>query len=360
MPLELVYIPAAFFLSVAGVALVLRLSHRYAWYDHVNERKIHTGSIPRLGGLGFASVSILAVLVAAFTRENSARLLPVAAGMALVLGAGIADDFRPLAPRIKLLIQIAAASCVIISGYTFRRFVFMDQETFFPVWIRYPLTFLWIAGLTNAVNFIDGVDGLAGGVAFLSALFFARIFMILTGGPVVFLYFCLAAATAGFLVFNAPIPRAKIFMGDGGSQFLGFSLAVLPLARDGNDAVSLPFLYSAALLVIPMLDIVAAIWRRVRDGKRVDSPDQAHIHHKLLNLGCTAVTVDLVIWTLHLAVGFLVYASIQLRGIPSLALLGAAYTSAAAFFVTVHFLNRRAIRRQTGEYSVPKENRNAS
>ncbi|MDR1106797.1 MAG: undecaprenyl/decaprenyl-phosphate alpha-N-acetylglucosaminyl 1-phosphate transferase [Treponema sp.] len=360
MPLELLYVPSAFFLSAAGVALVLGLSRKYAWYDHVNERKIHTGSIPRLGGLGFASVFILAVLVTAFTREHSTRLLPVAAGMALVLGAGIADDFKPLAPRVKLLIQIAAASCIVISGYTFRRFAFMEQEAFFPAWVRYPLTFLWIVGLTNAVNFIDGVDGLAGGVAFFSALFFARIFAVLSGGPAVSLYLCLAAVIAGFLIFNAPVPGAKIFMGDGGSQFLGFSLAVLPLVEGGRGSVPLPFLYCAALLVIPLLDTVSAIWRRIRDGKRIDSPDQAHIHHKLLSMGLSAASVDLVIWALHLAVGFLVYASIRIGGIPSLALLGAAYALAGAFFISVHFLNRRGRRLREGTYPEPKKDRNAS
>lgn len=356
MPLELIYIPASFVLSAVFVSLILRLSHKHAWYDHIDERKIHTGSIPRLGGLGFASAFILTSLFIVFIHKDSLRLLPIIAGMGLVLGAGIADDFKPLAPRPKLAIQIAAALCVIIPGYTFRRFLFMAPEVFFPVWIQYPLTLLWIVGLTNAVNFIDGVDGLAGGVAFLSALFFARVFTVLTGGPVVFLSLSLAAAVAGFLVFNAPIPGAKIFMGDGGSLFLGFTLAVLPLAGNGGQyPAALPLLYSAALLLVPILDIVSAVWRRIRDGRRIDSPDQGHIHHKLLNLGFTAVTIDLTIWGLQIAVGLLVYLSVSLRGFLSLALLGAAYALAGAFFITVHFLNRQAIKRQMGKYSAEEK-----
>jgi UDP-GlcNAc:undecaprenyl-phosphate GlcNAc-1-phosphate transferase len=353
---EMILIPAAFVLSAAGVALLLRLSHKFKWYDQIDERKIHRGSIPRLGGLGFALSFILTALVLAFLRKNGFRFFPCIIGMCLTLGSGVIDDFRPLRPLVKLIIQIIAALCVVVPGYMFSRFFytadfgrFLPGGFVFPAGLQFPLTFFWIVGITNAVNFLDGVDGLAGGLAVLAALFFALIFNASSGGFVFLLYLCLAAAVLGFLDFNAPLPKAKIFMGDGGSQFLGFTLAVLPLIGNGGAPAALPLLYSSALLLIPILDTVAAVWRRVRDRRRIDSPDQAHIHHKLLNLGFSAPAVDACLWGLQIIIGILVYASMRFRSGGSLALLCAAYTVPGAFFILIHFLNRKAVAlRQAG------------
>jgi UDP-GlcNAc:undecaprenyl-phosphate GlcNAc-1-phosphate transferase len=130
-------------------------------------------------------------------------------------------------------------------------------------------------------------------------------------------------------------------MGDGGSQFLGFMLAVLPLLDKGNAGSNLPLPYAAALLMIPILDTIAAVWRRVRDHRRIDSPDRAHIHHKLINLGLKAGGVDAILYTLQIALGALVFISIRTPGVLSLVLLGAAYVIGIGFFTTVHFLNQR-------------------
>jgi UDP-GlcNAc:undecaprenyl-phosphate GlcNAc-1-phosphate transferase len=362
---ELILIPAAFVLSAAGVALLLRLSHKFKWYDQIDERKIHQGSIPRLGGLGFALSFILIALVLALFREKGFRFFPCIIGMCLTLGSGIIDDFRPLRPLIKLIIQIIAALCVVIPGYMFSQFFFTADFGRFlpaghvlPVYLQFFLTLFWIVGITNAVNFIDGVDGLAGGVAVLAALFFALIFNGSSGGFVFLLYLCLAAAVLGFLVFNAPFPRAKIFMGDGGSQFLGFTLAVLPLIGNGGAPAVLPLFYSSALLLIPILDTVAAVWRRVRDRRRIGSPDQGHIHHKLLNLGFSASAVDACLWGLQIIIGILVYVSVHFRNRGSLALLCAAYTVPGAFFILIHFLNRKTMAAKNAGGNFGKEEKN--
>jgi UDP-GlcNAc:undecaprenyl-phosphate GlcNAc-1-phosphate transferase len=242
-----------------------------------------------------------------------------------------------MAPRLKLAIQVLAALCVIIPGYTFRRILYFDNFLL-PVWIQYALTFFWIVGLTNAVNLIDGVDGLAGGFAVLASLSFA---LISAPSPFVLpICFCLAASVCGFLVFNFPFPKAKIFMGDGGSQFLGFTLALLPLVKNSEASPDIPLLYPAALLIIPILDTVAAVWRRLRDKKRIDHPDRFHIHHKLLRIGLPVLGVDLVLWGLQAMTGILVYVSIRFRGPLSFLFLGLAYAAAGFFFVCVHFLNR--------------------
>jgi UDP-GlcNAc:undecaprenyl-phosphate GlcNAc-1-phosphate transferase len=143
-----------------------------------------------------------------------------------------------------------------------------------------------------------------------------------------------------------PFPKAKIFMGDGGSQFLGFTLALLPLLHNGGDGSRIPLFYAAALLSIPIFDTVAAVWRRVRDGRSIYSPDRKHVHHKLINLGLNARRIDGVLYGLQIVLGLLVFKALRVRGVPSLIFLGAAYVVVVGFFITIHFLNRSKIKKQ--------------
>ncbi|QQO08009.1 MraY family glycosyltransferase [Breznakiella homolactica] len=347
----LIVIVSTFVLSVLAVGIVLWLSKKNAWYDKVDGRKIHTGNIPRLGGVGFASAFII---VAFFITIHAAepyfglRFLPVSAGMIIVLVFGVIDDFRPLKPRNKLLIQCIAALCVIIPGYTFHRLFYSDLGGLSELnWLTYPISFIWIVGITNALNFIDGVDGLAGGISALISITYALIFASFANtGTATMLCAALAAAIAGFLVFNLPIPKARIFMGDGGSQFLGFILAVLPLIDKGNTSSELPLPYAAALLLIPIFDTVSAVWRRVRDGRRIDSPDKAHIHHKLMNIGLNARGVIGVLYGVQIILGVLVFLAIKSSSVMSLVFLGAAYFLAIVFFSCLHYMNRAANRRR--------------
>jgi UDP-GlcNAc:undecaprenyl-phosphate GlcNAc-1-phosphate transferase len=341
---SILMIGGSFLLSLAAVAIILSVSRRMSWYDHVNERKLHTGNIPRLGGVGIAVSFIVFALIINFLSQSSRmglRFIPVLLAFIPILITGISDDFKPMAPRYKLLFQIVAALCVLSPGYVFKRFFFIPEIDFLSSpalsFLRYPLTFLWLVGMTNAVNFIDGVDGLAGGVSLLAALAFG-----LTGSVPLFC-FCLAAAILGFLVFNAPIPKAKIFMGDGGAYFLGFTLALIPLLDTGEESV-LPLPYAAAVLMIPFMDTIAAVWRRVRDGRRIDSPDRSHTHHKLYDLGLSFKKIDAVFFALQMCLGLLVYLAVKTPGYLSLLILLLAYVLGAAFFTAIHFLHRRQLR----------------
>jgi UDP-GlcNAc:undecaprenyl-phosphate GlcNAc-1-phosphate transferase len=349
-----IIIVATFIVSCVIVLRVLVLSHKKSWYDRIDERKIHTGDIPRLGGIGFASAFICVCFGIIFIIPRfSAQLVPGAttrlsflfplAAMILIFISGVFDDFKPMAPRYKLLIQIIAAALVVVPGYTFHSILFVDWGILGDLnWLRYPLTAVWIVGLTNAVNLIDGVDGLAGGVSALAAVFFAVIFSLIPGNSaMVLICLCLGAALAGFLVFNVPFPKAKIFMGDGGAQFLGFVLALLPLINAGEEPVRFPLMYAAALLAIPIFDTFAAIWRRLRDRLRIDEPDKRHIHHKLMNLGLNARGVDGILYALQIALGVLVCLSLRFEGVRSLLILGVAYGVALGFFIAIHFVNQR-------------------
>ncbi|MDR1100335.1 MAG: undecaprenyl/decaprenyl-phosphate alpha-N-acetylglucosaminyl 1-phosphate transferase [Treponema sp.] len=344
----IIFFFVSFVLSSVAVSLVLRLSIKYSWFDHINERKIHSGNIPRLGGIGFAGVFILvALFINFFTGDPSLglRSMPVFVAMILILASGVYDDFRPLSSRYKLAIQIIAALCVIIPDYTFHRLFYFKSGLLSDLnWVRYPLTLFWIVGLTNAINFIDGIDGLAGGLSALAAFTFSMMSFLFSGFCAATLFgLCLTGAICGFLVFNAPFPRAKIFMGDGGSQFLGFTLAVLPLIDKQDSVTTLPLFYAAAVLAIPIFDTVAAVWRRVRDRRRIDSPDKYHVHHKLLKMHLNAQEIDVIIYCFQILLGILVYLAIQAQNWLSLGILGTAYLVILIFFTVIHFVHRRTI-----------------
>jgi UDP-GlcNAc:undecaprenyl-phosphate GlcNAc-1-phosphate transferase len=323
--------------------LILKLSRKNGWFDHTNERKIHNGSISRLGGIGFVvAFSIMAAAICIVTKETESVLsyLSCLFALFLVMVFGAYDDFRPLASRYKLTVQIIAALFVIIPGYIFKRIAYFDFAVL-PEWMGYVITFLWIVGVTNAINLIDGIDGLAGGLSGIIALFLGIIF-ISYSQSLQNILFCTAliGVILGFLVFNAPLPKARIFMGDCGSQSLGFLLALLPLLEKQDGPANLPVPYVAALLMIPIFDTIAAVWRRAREGISIFTPDKCHVHHKLMDLGLSDRGVDIVLYSLQIVLGIVTLISIHLEGLPSLYVLAIAYVIGIGFFAVIHFKNR--------------------
>ena len=346
---------SSFVLSLVLVALVLNISRKRAWFDHHDERKIHTGLVPRLGGIGFAFAFLIVAAATIATDQVPSvgpRFIPVLFALPLVLIFGVVDDFKSLRPRYKLFAQSSAAIIVMAAGFTFHRIDFSAVGVNLDLGLfRYPVTFLWLVGVTNALNFIDGVDGLAGGVSALAALGYAVVFAAAGRDGAAILCVALAAAVGGFLVFNLPVPKAKIFMGDGGSQFLGFTLALLPLLDNGLGQAILPLPFAAAMLLVPIFDTFAAIWRRTRDRRRIDSPDKAHMHHKLMNLGLSAAGVDAVVWSLQIALAALVFVARKNSGLIALAYLLSAYVLAVIFFTTIHYLNRTTVAHKEAKLS---------
>ena len=245
---------------------LLRLSHKKALYDHIDERKVYTEQIPRLGGVGFISahmVVIFTLTVLGFWEEQlSLSFGMVLAAMTLILIFGIWDDLKPLRARYKFGIQVLAAILVSVAGYRFTGISFGISDTYLNLgWFSWPLTILWIVGIINAINLIDGVDGLSGSVSIIILLSYSLVYFYYGNTHAATLSLLLVAAILGFLVFNFPAPQAKIFMGDTGSQFLGFFIALIPLMETpslGYSRISLP--YAAALTLIPIFDTFAAIW----------------------------------------------------------------------------------------------------
>jgi len=308
-------IAAAFALGLNLVAIptILRIAHRFKWYDLPNHRKIHTGLIPRLGGpgmyLSFLCAALLTpILVAlisggAVTVGYHLRFVSLFLGVSLIQAIGLIDDFRPINALLKFFLQLLAAIIVTAGGFLIRSITLPYLGALSLGLFAYPVTVLWLVGISNSVNLIDGMDGLAGGISAFAALSMGIIALIQGAAVTSVLCFALFGAILGFLVFN--FPPAKIFMGDSGSLFLGFCLAVFPLVG-GISKVSAfgTLLVPVTLLTIPILDISTSVIRRLRNKVSIIHPDKEHIHHKLLNMG---LNQRQILWVLY---GFSLYLSV--------------------------------------------------
>jgi len=290
--------------------VIIKLSHRRKWYDIPDNRKIHKGLIPRLGGVCmFSSVVAVSVLVSAVSLLLTGdriffqlRFLAVFAAFAIIHYTGLYDDFFNLRPLPKLVIQCMAGVVVAVGGFTVETVSLPWLGTMSLGLLSYPLTVLWLVGISNALNLMDGMDGLAGGIAAFAAASMGTIALIQGRPTTALLAFILFGSIIGFLVFN--FPPAKIFMGDSGSLFLGFALALLPLMGISKAASFGTLIIPVTLLTVPIIDTLAAIIRRMRQGRSIISPDKDHIHHKLLYMGLDERKILLLIY------GFCLYLSI--------------------------------------------------
>lgn len=341
---------AAFLFDLVCIPALLHLSHRFKWYDSINHRKIHTGNIPRIGGVGIFISFFAGSAVYLFMRGifNGPTIFQgwhhyLAAGVALVLihGVGLLDDFANLRPRYKLYIQILAAVIVISTGSIFRTisFAFFDFELHLGIF-GYPLTLIWIVGMSNAVNLLDGLDGLAGGVSGIAALFFGILFLASGNYTAAVLAFALFGSLLGYLVFN--LPPARIFMGDSGSLFLGLFLAIIPVCGSGGSTRVLPLLPTITILLIPIFDTFAAIVRRVRRRQPIHHADREHIHHKLLTLGLSNWQILGIVYVIGILLGGSVYLKTVFAPEKAFFFMAGAWVIMLTVFILISRLNRKS------------------
>lgn len=264
--------------------------------DYPNERKVHKKPMPLLGGLMMFFGFLFGYMC--FAPQNTQMLAILMAGFIVIL-TGMIDDIKPLKAREKLIGQLIAAAIV-----TFYGNILLNDITFFGFYfdfgiLAYPLTIIFIIALMNCINFIDGLDGLACGI---SSIFFATIGVIAfimhnIGSLEITITFIMLGACLGFLIFN--FNPAKIFMGETGSMFLGFMIAVVCLM--GFKAVTLTSLVVPMLiLAIPILDTLFAIIRRIIHKKPIYVADKQHLHHQLLNKKFSQKTTVLIIYTVSI------------------------------------------------------------
>lgn len=291
-----------FVLSAIACALVTPLVRKMAFavgvFDEPDEdRRIHAHPTPRLGGIaiyvGFM-LSLFTVLNLALTHTDEIRkyltngdlahLIGLLFGGTLMLGVGLWDDIMAMSPKRKLLAQLGVAAVVVILyGFTIvdvrlPRFGYLDLA-----WFAVPFSLFWYLGMVNAINFLDGLDGLVAGVTVIASITLILVSLWHNQYLVAITMCALAGATAGFLPFN--YNPARIFMGDGGSLFIGFVLASAAVMGTEKKAVAISLVLPLLVLALPIVDTAVAIVRRLRRGAPLFSADRGHVHHQLLDLG---------------------------------------------------------------------------
>ena len=249
-----------------------------------DNRRMHDHPIPRMGGLAIFFGFLLSVLIyVELTPELTGMLL----GGVIIVVLGIFDDIYALGAKFKLMVQIAAALVAVLSGNVIEVLsnpnVFSSDLWWELGWLAYPVTIIWIVAITNAVNLIDGLDGLACGVSTISSLTMLVISLAVADGPVAVIMAALAGGCIGFLPYN--LNPAKIFMGDTGSSFLGFILAVMSIQGLFKFYTIISFAVPFLMLGLPIFDTCFAFIRRIAHGQSPMHPDRSHVHHRLIDMG---------------------------------------------------------------------------
>jgi UDP-GlcNAc:undecaprenyl-phosphate GlcNAc-1-phosphate transferase len=292
----------AMVVTMAWLPVFGRVAAHWGVVDKPGVRKIHSNAIPRIGGLAMLIGVLVAALIVIPLDAND-RWFLVAAGVLAAFGA--ADDRFDLDYRIKLAGQLIAILIVAIAGNAQLQSVTLDDRLLLPQWISIPLTVCFLVGITNAINLADGLDGLAGGTTFLCL---GALAMLAHGsGQVVTAALSLAFAGAilGFLRFNTY--PASVFMGDAGSQLLGFAVGVLSLRATQSSTSALSAATPILLLALPILDTLSVMVQRISEGRSPFRADKNHIHHKLLALGFDHHEAVMVIYAIQADLFLLAY-----------------------------------------------------
>ena len=271
--------------AFAATPLVKALSVKVGAVDVPKDgRRMHDHPIPRMGGLAiFFGFLVSMLLFVPLDTEKQGMLL----GAVIIVVLGMLDDKYALPAKPKFLVQIAAALIAVMAG---NRIEVLSNPNIFspdPVWIlgwlSYPVTVIWIVAITNAVNLIDGLDGLACGVSTISSATMLVIALLVSELDVAVMMAALAGACIGFLPYN--FNPAKIFMGDTGSTFLGFIMATVSVEGMFKQYTIISFVVPFLMLGLPIFDVCFAVVRRVSHGRSPMQPDRGHVHHRLIDMG---------------------------------------------------------------------------
>ena len=275
--------------------------------DIPSERKYHKVPTPRWGGIAFF-IGFLSVLF--FVKPTGQFIYYIAASLILVL-VGAIDDCRRLSWRIKLPATIVATSLIVFGGNILVQQIgsFGGRGTLELGILSIPFTFIAVIGVTNAINLIDGLNGLAGGVSLIAFLFMG-IAAFLTGNePIALTCLAFVGAIAGFLMYN--FPNARIFMGDSGSLFLGFSLAIVAILLTQNAPYPVDPLYPGLLLLIPIIDTLRVMFVRLYRGRNPFRADQTHLHHLMIKSGFSDQKTVIIFWSAMVMLGITALAFLQ-------------------------------------------------
>ena len=261
-------------------------------------RRVHDHPIPRMGGLAiFLGFIVSMLLFVDITQEVRGILL----GSIIIVITGVIDDIISLRAWTKFLIQILSAVIAVLHGVVSNPNVFSSQEAIVLGWLAIPLTVLWIVGITNSVNLIDGLDGLAVGVSTISCVTILVVALLVSEPNVALIVAALAGACIGFMPYN--LNPARIFMGDTGSLLLGYVLATVSVLGLFKFYAIVTFVVPVLALAVPLSDTLFAFCRRILHGQSPFHADRGHFHHKLMDLGLNQKQAVAILYAISATLG---------------------------------------------------------
>ncbi len=301
---------AAFFaagvISFALTPPVKRLAHQIGAIDVPKDgRRMHKKPIPRLGGL---AIYLSFVAVSLFFGVKSVQNLTILIGSAIIVVLGIFDDRNALGAKFKFCIQLIAAAIPVVFGNLRIELITNPNILSKNLYLEFgmlsiPITIIWIAAITNAVNLIDGLDGLAVGVSAIACMTMLAVSLLIGEVGIAVILAALAGACVGFMPYN--LNPASIFMGDTGSTFLGFMLATMSIQGMFKVYAIISFAVPFLILGLPIFDTAFAILRRVLSGRSPLSPDRGHVHHRLMDMGFNQKQAVAILYAIATVLGLL-------------------------------------------------------
>lgn len=286
-------IVVVFFICLALTPIVIKMAKKYNLVDiPKDERRVHNKPMPRVGGIAIVISMFIGLGIYYLITKNipsialNKKFIGYLIGGVVIFAMGLIDDIFNLKARYKFLFQLFAAIIVYVFGVRLSgiKIPFIYTDIINLGWLDFPITLLWIIGITNAINLIDGLDGLAAGISAISATALLIIFITTSASlEAIVITAVLVGSTLGFLPYN--FNPAKTFMGDVGSNFLGFTLSVVSILGFAKGYTLLAIIAPILALGVPIFDTLFAMIRRFLKGQPMLKPDGAHIHHRLLKTG---------------------------------------------------------------------------
>ena len=283
----------AFIVSFILTPYMAHVGKKQNMLDIPSHRKIHEEAIPNLGGIVIFFGFLLSLL---FVVQIEGQVKALLIGGVIILLLGVVDDIANLSPKHKFAIQMIPALIVIIYNSDLINSFIVNQLRSFDLlgYLLYPILIFWIVGVTNSINLIDGLDGLACGVSIIALITFLILGLKLNLEALNLISIALAGSMLAFLRFN--FYPAKIFLGDSGSTFAGFVLASTGALWVLNSRTAFFIFIPVIILALPIFDTLFAIWRRYRGHRPIFQADKGHLHHRLLARGISHKNVVLILW----------------------------------------------------------------
>ena len=283
---------------------VKRFAHKVGAIDVPKDnRRMHKEPIPRLGGLAIFGGFLCSILV---FGQLDQTMLCVLLGATIIVALGIFDDVLALGAKLKFIVQIIAAAIpVCVGGLQISLFTNLNPFSDAPFWhlgfLAVPVTIIWIVGITNAVNLIDGLDGLAVGVSSIAAITMLAVALLTDNMAIAITMAALTGACIGFMPYN--LNPAKIFMGDTGSLLLGYVLATVSVLGLFKFYAIVTFVVPVLALAVPLSDTLFAFCRRILHGQSPFHADRGHFHHKLMDLGLNQKQAVAILYAISATLG---------------------------------------------------------